>query len=136
MDGRQHIANVNVSSRSLKTKGRPTLKPNSITLSSSKLVADMFEAGRRPASNLSATMQLRTSCRNVHQQPKRNNFFSLWPWTLTFDLDLDRISNIQVKGHMVQKLESQQTHWTDCSTIPTRVKKTCSWDSSTLNIIL
>jgi len=37
---------------------------------------------------------------------------------------------------MVQKLESQQAQWTDCSTIPTRVKKTCSWDSSTLNIIL
>ena len=27
------------------------LKPNSITLSGSKLVADRFEAGRRPASN-------------------------------------------------------------------------------------
>ena len=31
------------------------LKPNSITLAGSKLVADRFEAGRRPASNLSAT---------------------------------------------------------------------------------
>jgi len=30
-------------------------KPNSITLAVSKLVADRFEAGRRPASNLSAT---------------------------------------------------------------------------------
>jgi len=30
------------------------LKPNSITLAGSKLVADRFEAGRRPASNLSA----------------------------------------------------------------------------------
>ena len=31
------------------------LKPNSITLADSKLVADMFEPGRRQASNLSAT---------------------------------------------------------------------------------
>jgi len=31
------------------------LKPNSITVSGSKLVADKFEAGRRSASNLSAT---------------------------------------------------------------------------------
>jgi len=30
-------------------------KPNSITLSGSKLVADRFEAGRWPASNLSVT---------------------------------------------------------------------------------
>jgi len=30
-------------------------KPNSITLSGSKLVADSFEAGRRPAANLFAT---------------------------------------------------------------------------------
>jgi len=32
-----------------------SLKPNSITLAGSKLVADRFEAGRRPTSNLSAT---------------------------------------------------------------------------------
>jgi len=31
------------------------LKPNSITLAGSKLVADRFQAGQRPASNLSAT---------------------------------------------------------------------------------
>jgi len=29
------------------------IKPNSVTLSGSKLVADMFEAGRRPASKIS-----------------------------------------------------------------------------------
>jgi len=37
------------------------LKPNSITLSGSKLVADMFEAGRLQASNLSATSFERAS---------------------------------------------------------------------------
>jgi len=33
-------------------------KLNSITLSGSKLVADRFEAGRRPASNMSATIDM------------------------------------------------------------------------------
>jgi len=49
------------------------LKPNSITLAGSKLVADRFEAGRRPASNLSWTRQrngiwLRTCLRPASNQ--------------------------------------------------------------------
>jgi len=42
--------------------GAVPLKPNSFTLSGSKLVADRFEAGRRPASNQLAYWNLAFTC--------------------------------------------------------------------------
>jgi len=48
------------------------LKPNSITLSVWKLVADRFEAGPRPASNLSATCRDSSNLLEAGRRPVRS----------------------------------------------------------------